>query len=277
MALVINTNVQSLNAQRNLGTTQKALATSMQRLSSGLRINSASDDAAGLAISVGMNANVRSMNQAVRNANDGVSLLQTAEGALNETTNILTRMRELATQASTGTVSSDQRTYINTEFTQLKSEIDRIASATQFNGANLLQGGGTATVSFQVGANNTGNDRIGVTIGAADINTIGVGTSSVSGADGTAAQAALTAIDSAMSNISSSRATLGAVQNRLQSTINNLQVAVENTSAAQSRIQDVDVAAETASLTRNQVLSQAGTAILSQANQLPQTALSLLR
>lgn len=277
MALVINTNVQSLNAQRNLGATQKALSTSMQRLSSGLRINSASDDAAGLAISVGMNANVRSMNQAVRNANDGVSLLQTAEGALNETTNILTRMRELATQASTGTVSSDQRGYINTEFTQLKSEIDRIASATQFNGANLLQGTGTATVSFQVGAGNTGNDRIGVTIGAADTNTIGVGTSSVSGADGTAAQAALSAIDSAMSNISSSRANLGAVQNRLQSTINNLQVAVENTSAAQSRIQDVDVAAETASLTRNQVLSQAGTAILSQANQLPQTALSLLR
>jgi len=277
MALVINTNVQSLNAQRNLGATQKALSTSMQRLSSGLRINSASDDAAGLAISVGMNANVRSMNQAVRNANDGVSLLQTAEGALNETTNILTRMRELATQASTGTVSSDQRGYINTEFTQLKSEIDRIASATQFNGASLLQGTGTATVSFQVGAGNTGNDRIGVTIGAADTNTIGVGTSSVSGADGTAAQAALSAIDSAMSNISSSRANLGAVQNRLQSTINNLQVAVENTSAAQSRIQDVDVAAETASLTRNQVLSQAGTAILSQANQLPQTALSLLR
>ena len=275
MALVINTNVQSLNAQRNLSSTQKSLSTSMQRLSSGLRINSASDDAAGLAISENMRANIRSMNQAARNANDGVSLLQTAEGALNETSNILTRMRELATQAATGTVSSDQRTYIDNEFTQLKSEINRIASATQFNGSNLLQGTATATVSFQVGSGNSTNDRIGVTIGAADTSTIGVGTASVSDVAG--AQAALTQIDTAIQSVSSSRGNLGAVQNRLQSTINNLQVAVENTSAAESRIRDVDVAAETAALTRNQVLTQAGTAILSQANQVPQTALSLLR
>ncbi len=278
MALVINTNVQSLDAQRNLANTQKSLATSMQRLSSGLRINSASDDAAGLAISVGMNSDVRSMNQAVRNANDGVSLLQTAEGSLNETTNILTRMKELATQAATGTVSSEQRAYINTEFTQLKSEIDRIASATQFNGANLLQGGTTATTSFQVGTGtNASVDTISVTLSAADTGTLSLASVSVSGADGTAAQAAMTAIDSAMNSVSQQRGNIGAVENRLQSTINNLQVAVENTSAAQSRIQDVDVAAETANLTRNQVLSQAGTAILSQANQLPQTALSLLR
>jgi flagellin len=275
MALVINTNVQSLNAQRNLSTTQKSLATSMQRLSSGLRINSASDDAAGLAISENMRANIRSMNQAVRNANDGVSLLQTAEGALNETGNILIRMRELATQSATGTVSSDQRTYINNEFTQLKSEVDRIASATQFNGANLLQGGTTNTVSFQIGAGTTGNDTIGVTIGAADTTTIGVSSSSVSDVAGS--KAAIDAIDGAIKSISSSRGNLGAVQNRLQNTINNLQVAVENTSAAESRIRDVDVAAETAALTRNQVLTQAGTAILSQANQVPQTALSLLR
>jgi flagellin len=275
MALVINTNVQSLNAQRNLSGTQKALATSMQRLSSGLRINSASDDAAGLAISENMRANVRSMNQAVRNANDGVSLLQTAEGALNETGNILIRMRELATQSATGTVSSDQRTYINNEFSQLKAEVNRIASATEFNGASLLQGTGTATVSFQIGAGTTANDTIGLTIGAADTNTIGVATASVSDIAGS--RAAIDAIDGAIKNISSSRGNLGAVQNRLQNTINNLQVAVENTSAAESRIRDVDVAAETAALTRNQVLTQAGTAILSQANQVPQTALSLLR
>jgi flagellin len=277
MALVINTNISSLNAQRNLSTTQTKLQTSMTRLSSGLRINSASDDAAGLAISENMRASTRSMNQAVRNANDGVSLLQTAEGALNETSNILIRMRELATQAASGTVSSEQRTYINDEFTQLKSEINRIASATQFNGANLLQGTSSATVSFQIGSGNTANDRIGLTIGAADTTTIGVATSSVSGSDGTAAQAALDKIDTAIKSISSSRGSLGAVQNRLQSTIANLQVAIENTSAAESRIRDVDVAAETAALTRAQVLSQAGTAILSQANQNPQTALSLLR
>jgi flagellin len=240
-----------------------------------LRINSASDDAAGLAISENMRANIRSMNQAVRNANDGVSLLQTAEGALNESSNILTRMRELATQAATGTVSSEQRSYIDNEFTQLKSEINRIASATQFNGSNLLQAGSSATVSFQVGSGNTTNDRIGVTIGAADTTTIGVGTASVSDVDG--ARAAIDSIDGAIKSVSSSRGNLGAVQNRLQSTINNLQVAVENTSAAESRIRDVDVAAETAALTRNQVLTQAGTAILSQANQVPQTALSLLR
>jgi flagellin len=184
-------------------------------------------------------------------------------------------MRELATQSATGTVSSDQRTYINNEFTQLKSEVNRIASATQFNGANLLQGGTTNTVSFQIGAGTTGNDTIGVTIGAADTTTIGVGTSSVSDVAGS--KAAIDAIDGAIKSISSSRGNLGAVQNRLQNTINNLQVAVENTSAAESRIRDVDVAAETAALTRNQVLTQAGTAILSQANQVPQTALSLLR
>jgi flagellin len=245
----------------------------MQRLSSGLRINSASDDAAGLAISENMRARVRSMNQAVRNANDGVSLLQTAEGALNETGNILTRMRELATQAATGTVSSEQRTYIDNEFTQLKAEINRIASATQFNGSNLLDG--TSTTSFQIGPGSTTNDSIAVTIAAADTGTIGVSTSSVNTQAG--ATAALNAIDNAIKSVSSSRGSLGAVQNRLQSTIANLQVAVENTSAAESRIRDVDVAAETAALTRAQVLSQAGTAILSQANQAPQTALSLLR
>ncbi|AJE02397.1 flagellin N-terminal helical domain-containing protein [Geobacter pickeringii] len=277
MALTVNTNIASLNAQRNLSTTQTALNRSLQRLSSGLRINSAADDAAGLAISEGMRSQIRSMNQAVRNANDGVSLVQTAEGALNEVSNILQRMRELATQSATGTVSSDQRTYIDNEFTQLKSEIDRIASATQFNGTSLFTSAAGQTVSFQVGPGATTNDTIAVTISAAGASSIGVGTASVSGATGAAATAALTAIDSAITNVSNIRGTLGAVQNRLQSTINNLQVSVENLSAAESRIRDVDVASETAALTRAQILTQAGTSILSQANQTPQSALSLLR
>ncbi len=277
MALTVNTNIASLNAQRNLSTTQTALNRSLQRLSSGYRINSAADDAAGLAISEGMRSQIRSMNQAVRNANDGVSLVQTAEGALNEVSNILQRMRELATQAATGTVSSDQRAYIDNEFTQLKSEIDRIASATQFNGTSLFTTTAGQTVSFQVGAGATVNDTISVTISAAGASSIGVGTASVSGGTGAAATAALTAIDSAITNVSNIRGTLGAVQNRLQSTINNLQVSVENLSAAESRIRDVDVASETAALTRAQILTQAGTAILSQANQTPQSALSLLR
>ena len=276
MSLVVNTNIASLNAQRNLSVTQGALAKSLQRLSSGLRINSAADDAAGLAISVGMDANVRSMNQAVRNANDGVSLVQTAEGALNESSNILERMRELATQAATGTVSSDQRGYIDTEFQQLKSEIDRIASSTQFNGTSLLNGA-VASVSFQIGAGATTNDVIAVNLSGAGASSFGVGTLSVTGSTGAAASAALTAIDTAIQSVSNLRGTLGAVQNRLQSTINNLQVSVENLSAAESRIRDVDVAAETANMTRAQILTQAGTAILAQANQTPQAALSLLR
>lgn len=277
MALTVNTNIASLNAQRNLTTTQTQLNKSLQRLSSGLRINSAADDAAGLAISEGMRSQVRSMNQAVRNANDGVSLVQTAEGALNEVSNILVRMRELATQSATGTVSSEQRAYIDNEFTQLKGEIDRISSATSFNGTSLLSNASGATVSFQVGAGATTNDTIAVTISASSASSIGVGTASVSGANGANATAALTAIDSAITSVSNIRGTLGAVQNRLQSTINNLQVSVENLSAAESRIRDVDVASETAAMTRAQILTQAGTSILAQANQTPQSALSLLR
>lgn len=276
MALTVNTNVASINAQRNLNVTQLALGKSLERLSSGYRINRAGDDAAGLAISENMRAQIRSMNQAVRNANDGVSLVQTAEGALNEVSNILVRMRELATQGATGTVSSEQRGYIDSEFQALKGEIDRIASSSEFNGAKLLDGT-SATYSFQVGARNTGNDVISVSISAAGANSIGVGTASVTGTDGSAAKAALDSIDSAIKNVSSIRGTLGAVQNRLQSTINNLQVSVENLSAAESRIRDVDVASETAALTRAQILTQAGTAILAQANQTPQSALSLLR
>ena len=276
MALTVNTNIASINAQRNLSLTQVSLGKSLERLSSGLRINRAGDDAAGLAISEYMRAQIRSMNQAIRNANDGVSLVQTAEGSLNEVSNILVRMRELATQSATGTVSSDQRSYIDAEFTQLKNEINRIASSAEFNGSKLLDGT-SATYSFQVGAGNSANDTISVSISAAGASSIGVGSASVSGNSGASASAALGAIDAAISSVSNIRGTLGAVQNRLQSTINNLQVYSENLSAAESRIRDVDVAAETAALTRAQILSQAGTAILAQANQTPQSALQLLQ
>ena len=275
MSLTINTNIMSLNAQRNLSSTQNALSTSMQRLSSGLRINSAADDAAGLAISVGMNAQVKSMNQAVRNANDGVSLAQTAEGSLNETTNLLTRMRELAQESATGTVSNTQRTSIQNEFTQLSSEIDRIANATQFNGTNLLDGTLSTGISFQIGTNNTANDSISLSVTAAGSSALGLGATAVS-TQGTA-QSALGIIDSALSSVSTLRGTLGAVQNRLQSSISNIQVAVENVSAAMSRIRDVDVAAETANMTRANILVQAGVSILAQANSSPQAALKLLQ
>jgi flagellin len=262
MSLSIVTNTLSLNAQRNLSVSQGKLAQSMQRLSSGLRINSASDDAAGLAISENMRGQITSMNQAVRNANDGVSLVQTAEGSLNETSNILVRMRELATQSSTGTVGSTERGYIQSEFNKLTSEIDRIAGAAEFNGTKLLDGTLSSNgVSFQVGARNTANnDRISITINAATSSAIGL--SSVSVNNQTGAQAALDTIDAAIQSVSSLRSNLGSTQNRLTSTINNLQVAVENTSASESRIRDVDVASESANMTRNNILVQAGTSIL---------------
>ncbi len=275
MALTVNTNVASLNAQRNLSTTQLSLNKSLQRLSSGLRINSAADDAAGLAISEGMKAQIRSMNQAVRNANDGVSLVQTAEGALNEVSNILGRMRELTTQAATGTVANSQRSYIASEYAQLGQEITRIASATNFNGIKLT-GAAATSIKIQVGTGNAGFDTIAVALKAMNASALGV-KSVYTGATAASAQGFLSKIDSAISKVSAQRANLGASQNRFQSVINNLQVASENASAAQSRIADADIASETANMTRANILVQAGTAILAQANQAPQAALSLLR
>jgi flagellin len=274
MALVINTNVASLNAQRNLNSTQLMMAKSMERLSSGLRINRAGDDAAGLAISQNMQANIRSMNQAVRNANDGISLVQTAEGALNESSNILQRMRELATQAANGVLSTSQRANIQVEFSNLQQEIDRIAAVTDFNGTKLLDGSLSTGTTLQIGIGTSANDTLSVSIGNANTSTLSVSANFVSTQG--AAQSALSAIDSAIQSVSTARGNLGAVQNRLQSTINNLQVAVENTSAANSRIVDVDVAAETANMTKAQILAQAGVSVLSQANQSPQLALKLL-
>jgi flagellin len=316
MALTINTNVASLNAQRNLGQSQGALSKSMQRLSSGLRINSAKDDAAGLAISDRMTAQIRGLNQAVRNANDGISMAQTAEGALQETTNILQRMRELAVQSSNGTNTSQDRASLDDEVQQLVNEINRIAGSTAFNGQNLLDGtfaSGAANAIFQVGADAGGNNVIQINIGAADASALGIAggvtntttnvTSNVTGSLGSgtvsvgstvsasvtavtaaavnvntysAAQAAITSIDSAIDTVDQIRGGLGAIQNRFESTIANLSNVSENLTAARSRILDADIAQETSAMTKNNILQQAGVSILAQANQSPQLALSLL-
>lgn len=273
MGLRVNNNISSINAQRNLVNTTDRLGKSLQRLSSGLRITRASDDAAGLAISENFRAEVRSLGQSQRNANDAISLLQIAEGALNETSGILIRMRELAIQASNGTLGSSERTTINTEFQDLASEITRIANVTQFNGRLLLNG--NSSITFQIGTENTSSDRISVS--SVDATATGIGVASslvVSTAAG--AQGALDTLDSAISQVASLRATFGTVQNRLESTIRSLAVAIENTAAAESRIRDVDFASETAELTRNQVLQQAGVSVLGQANVSTQSALTLL-
>mgnify|MGYP001559243569 CR=1 FL=1 len=306
MAQTINTNLISLNAQRNLAGSQSALATSMQRLSSGLRVNSAKDDAAGLAIAERMNTQVRGMNVAIRNANDAISLSQTAEGSLGKIGDMLQRMRELAVQSANGTNNATDRSALNNEFGQLQSEIGRLAANTTFNGTALLSG--TAGFTFQVGANATVNDQISISGIQIDGTTLGTVTGSNDGALadvisttttdilnlGTAGVAtsggfdtyttgsigaldALAKIDLALSQVNTARSTFGAAQNRFESVITNLQVSVENQTAARSRIMDADFAAETAQLSRAQILQQAGNAMVAQANQLPQQVLTLLR
>jgi flagellin len=276
MAISIQTNVSSLNAQRNLQTTQTTLESSLAKLSSGYRITKAGDDAAGLGISENLRAQIRSLNQAQRNAFDGVSVVQTAEGALNESSNILIRMRELAMQSSSDGVSDTERGYIQTEFDNLRSEIGRIASTTEFNNQKLINGSlATTGLDFQVGIRNTTNDRLSVTIGAATSTALGINAETL--ASKTGAQATLAKIDLAISTVSDVRSRLGAYGNRLNSTISNLAIASENLSAANSRIRDVDVASETSNMTRAQILLQAGTAVLAQANTVPQVALSLLK
>ena len=275
MGLVVNTNVGSLNAQRSLAASSAELKTAMERLSSGSKINSASDDAAGLAISSKMNAHLRGLAQAKRNAYDGVSLIQTAEGALSEMNTLLTRMRELAVQAATGgTLVTSDRSALDQEFQALESEIDRIVNVTKYNGQELLNGALSGGVSFQVGILNSGNDRVSVKLSTALASSLGIGTSSLTTA--TQSQLAITAIDSAIDKVSSRRNTLGSAQNRLSVTISNLGSIKENLSAANSRIRDVDVASETADMSRNQILMQAGVSVLSQANQMPGMVLSLL-
>jgi flagellin len=278
MASTINTNLVSLNAQRNLGTTQSMLATAVQRLSSGLRVNSAKDDAAGLAIAERMNAQVRGMNVAIRNANDGISLAQTAEGALGQVGDMLQRMRELAVQSTNATNGSSDRTNLDSEFQQLADEIDRTLAGTQFNGLAIL-GASAGSMTFQIGAGTSSNDTLGVSTTRLDNN---ASITAVTGATSditTAAKAttAITNIDTALDLVNGQRATYGAIQNRFDAIISTLQVSSENQTAARSRIMDADFASETASLTRAQVLQQAGMAMLSQANATPNSVLALLR
>ena len=281
MSQVINTNVASLNAQRNLSSAQFSLAASMQRLSSGLRINSAKDDAAGLAIAERMNAQVRGMNVAIRNSNDGISLSQTAEGALSKVGDSLQRMRELAVQARNSTNSDDDKDSLNKEFAELQSEITRVLGGTTFNGQKVLGSDATA-LNFQVGANTTSDDTI--TVQTSDMtadSTITAVTGNTTVIDNTATSGAIATvidnIDTAIDTVNNTRATFGATQSRFDAVISNLQQSVENQSAARSRIMDADFATETANMSRAQILQQAGNAMIAQANQLPQQVLSLLR
>jgi len=268
MPMIINTNLNSMMAQRNLATNQSSLSTSMQRLSSGLRVNNAADDAAGLAIATRMDAQVRGITVAMRNANDGISLAQTAEGATATSIDVLQRMRELAVQSLNGSNSSGDRLNLDAEFKQLSGEIDRISTATKFNGSSIVSVASAGAQVFQVGANS--GDTLTVT-------TIGI--SAVGGAitDTTTAGAALTAIDSAIDTLTTARANYGAVINRLGFAVSNLAISGENQSAAKGRIMDADFAMETANLSRAQILQQAGNAMVAQANQLPQQVMALLR
>jgi len=277
MPLVIQTNVASLQSQKNLNRTQSALAESFNRLSSGYRINSAKDDAAGLAISESMKSQIRSYAVAERNANDGISMAQTAEGALGEITSILGRMRELAMQGSNGSLTQDDRDYLNTEFASLQAEVQRIQDSTSFNGTALLATT-ASTVTFQVGLAATAADQISVAFGGLDVaDLVSTTTTTLAGSTASASLAALSTIDQALKDVSTQRAKYGAAMNRLESTTSTIQTIRLNLSAANSRIRDVDVAEETATLSRNQVLAQAGAAVLAQANAAPQMAVGLLR
>jgi len=278
---VINTNIASLTAQRNLASSQSVLSVSIARLSSGLRINSAKDDAAGLAIANRMDAQARGMNVAIRNANDGISLAQTAEGGLGKVSDMLQRMRELAVQSANASNTGTDRDSLNNEFRQLADEIGRTLGGTTFNGQAIL-GSAAGSLSFQIGPDATAFDSLTVitsnmsTAGA--IASVTTATSAlISGTTGGNAMSIISAIDTALDTINSERSRYGAMQNRFEAIISNLQVASENQSAARSRIMDADFAAETAALTRAQILQQAGMAMLSQANQIPQQVLQLLK
>lgn len=278
MSTRINSNIAALSAARNLKQVQTRLNRSIERLSSGLRVNRGADDAAGLAISESLRAQVRGYNQATRNATDGISLVQTAEGALNEINALLTRAFELATQAANGTLGSSQRSSINNEFTAIKNEITRISNTTEFNGTKLLDGtlaSSATTVNIQVGITNGNDSKISVNVVKdVDASHLSINSETLSTAAG--ALSALGKISSAISTVSNVRGDLGAIQNRLTSTINSLEVTSENLTSAESLIRDVDFAIETADFTKNSILTQAATAVLAQANLLPQTVLSLL-
>jgi flagellin len=278
MALTIQTNVASLESHKNLGRSQRALMSSFNKLSSGFRVNTAADDAAGLAVSESMKAQIRSYTVAERNAGDAISMAQTAEGALGEIHGVMGRLRELAVQAANGSLTDTDRGYLNTEFSLLQSEIARVQDGTKFNGVELIDyNGGTAdTTTFQVGLNDDTNDQIDVDFRGIDLETIRDNTAVLISTQADA-QAALADIDDAISAVSNARAGFGAAMNRMEVSINNTQTMRLNLSAANSRIRDVDVAEETSTMARNQVLAQAGVSILAQANQLPQLAFGLLQ
>lgn len=276
MGMRISTNVASLNAQRNLSSAQNTMQNSFAQLSSGSRINKAADDAAGLAISENMNAQIRSFRQASKNANDGISLVQVAEGGLNEISNMVIRLRELGMQASSDTIGDTERGFLNKEVMQLKSEIQRISDTTRWGSTKLLDGS-TPTYDFQVGTyNNETEDRISFNA-AENVSTIdALGLTGLDYATKQGAQEGLAALDASLTRVNEVRSNLGALQNRLQSTVTNLGVAEENTSAAKSRIRDTDVASATADLTKNSILLQAGLSTLAQANQIPSSSMKLL-
>jgi flagellin len=277
MGLQINNNIAAFNSYRNLSVTQGQMEKSLEKLSSGLRINRAADDAAGLAISEGLRSQIGGLKQASRNAQDGISVVQTAEGALTEVHAILQRVRDLAVQAANDSNNDDARTNIQTEVTALAEELTRISASTNFNGTKLLDGTATA-LNFQVGASGDATESaIVVNLSSADVSAVGTAVDGLSFDTAANAQAAITALDTQIGNVSTARAELGAVQNRFEHTIKNLNVAVENLSASESRIRDTDMALEMVNFTKNQILSQAGTAMLAQANQAPQGVLQLLR
>ncbi|MGZ3655157.1 MAG: flagellin N-terminal helical domain-containing protein [Bdellovibrionota bacterium] len=276
MGMRIATNVQSMNAQRNLAATSEKQASELNKLSSGTRITKAGDDAAGLAISEKLKGSIRSMQQANRNANDGISMIQTAEGGINEVSNILLRLRELSVQSASDTVGDTERGFTNKEFQALKSEVDRIAQTTHFNGTALLNGSGK-TLDFQVGIENSPeNDRLHYATADTDVTLGKLGLSSTGTMTKEDAQNNLSTIDTAIQKVNENRAGLGALQNRLSSTINNLSISTENLAAANSRIRDTDMAAETSELTKQSILAQAGTSVLAQANSSSNMALKLL-
>lgn len=277
MALTITTNLASLNAQKNLRSTQMDMNRSLARLSSGFRINQAADDAAGLAISENLKGQIRGLKQASRNADDGISLVQVAEGGLQEVGNMLVRLRELGVQASSDTIGDTERHFLDVEYQQLKSEIQRIAEVTKFNGRDLLNGTG-GIMDIQVGIyNDPFQDRISFNTSSANSTLDALGISALNLASKEDAQQSLSFIDDAQISVNAMRANFGAMQNRLSSTVNNLAVAHENLSAANSRIRDTDIAAETAEMTRNNILTQAGVSVLGQANSSQQVALKLLQ
>lgn len=275
MGITVSTNMASMNALTNLNRTNRSLSSTLGRISSGSRVLSAADDAAGLAVAENLDADRKSLAVAQRNVNDGISVIQTAEGSASEVGNILKRMRELAVQSSSGTLANSERAYIQDEFTALSSEIDRISSVTEFNGVQLADGS-SATVDVQVGIHNTANDRITVTLGDLSATTLGVDAAAMDLSTAAGAQTALGGLDTAIDTVNGYRSGFGAAQNRMESALNNLEVYSQNLASAESQIRDADFAFETAEMTKSQILQQAGVAVLAQANQINSGAVRLL-